>query len=136
MDFRCRNQDIQITRTRKDFLKLFLAKLPETYYLNGRVQSEGNKHRSFSDLLTITKDRFPKTSLKNVIGIIARLNKEGYCDIVWCKQVNRFVVRGQKNRPGLNFITSFSTEYFKDAVGEDDISYKQLIRIRKEENVK
>ena len=132
---KCRVEDVPSCRTRKEFLRQFLTDVPETYFLNNRKQAKAHAHRSFSDLLALTRNRFPKTSLPAIIRIVAQLNLEGLCDIVWCTQINKFVVRGRRNNPGIPFITSHTTSYFKDTVGKDGISFKQLMKVRKQQNV-
>lgn len=132
---KCRLDDIPKTKTRKEFLREFLRKTPATYDINDKEQCKSNAHRSFSDLLALTQDRFPKTSEKAIIRIVAQLNIEGLCDIVWCTQVNKFVVRGRKQQPGLPFMTNYSVNYFKDKIGVDGISYEHLIKIREEQKL-
>lgn len=128
--------DIPLTKTRKGFLRQFLENRPSTYYKNGNVQCEPSTNRSISELTSILRSRFPITSIESVIRIIAELNRDGRCYIVWCTQVKKFVVFGGFNssRPiNKNFITNYSTKYFGDKQGLDGISYKQLIAIRKDQ---
>lgn len=135
LKIKCKKEDVESTPTRKEFLRLFLTSAPKTYFLNGKEQCRLGAHRSFSDLLALTQDRFPKTSEKTIIRIVAQLNIEGLCDIVWCNQVKKFVVRGRKQKPGIPFMTAFSVKYFENNVGEDGISYKHLIKVREKELV-
>lgn len=132
----CTTKDVPVTQTRKAFLREFLKTVPETYFLSDTIQCAKGKNRSFSDLLYLTKDRFPRTTLNAIVRIVAQLNIEGICDVVWCTQVKKFVVRGGKNNPGMPFVSSYSVKYFKETVGSDKISYQQLIKIREEENIK
>lgn len=134
--FKCKVEDVPKTKTRKDFLREFFRTRPPSYYMNGKLQDKGKTHRSFSDLLILTQDRFKITSIQAIIRIVAQLNIEGKCDIVWCTQVNKFVVRGGMNNPGLPFITKYSQDYYKNKEGVDGISFNQLMVIREKENVK
>mgnify|MGYP003636082607 CR=1 FL=1 len=133
---KCKEGDVPQTITRKEFLRSFLAKRPSTYFLNGREQASSKTHRSFTDLLAITKNRFPRTSLQAIIRIIAQINIEGGCDVIWCTQIKKFVVRGGYSNPGIPFVTKYSIKYFEDKVGEDGISFKTLMKIREEQNIK
>ena len=134
---KCKVDDIPKTKTRKEFLRQFFTLRPATYYVeNGRKQCNERTHRSFSDLLALTQDRFKVTSINAIIRIVAQLNIEGKCDIVWCTQVKKFVVRGGMNNPGLPFVTRYSVDYFKKEVGTDGIHLQQLIDIRAKEKVK
>jgi len=136
LKIKCKEEDVPSCRTRKEFLRTFLAKRPETYFLNGRIQCTAKTHRSFSDLLALTRNRFPRTSLKAIIRIVAQLNIEGACDIVWCKQVKKFVVRGGYSNVGIPFVTSFSANYYQKQTGVDGISYTQLMKVREEQDIK
>tara|TARA_R110000822_G_scaffold302649_2_gene426960 strand:+ start:15343 stop:15927 length:585 start_codon:yes stop_codon:yes gene_type:complete len=133
LKIKCKTVDIASTKTRKEFLRAFLATMPPTYFMNGREQCRAKAHRSFSDLLVLTQDRFPKTTEKSVVRIVAQLNIEGLCDIVWCTQVEKFVVRGRRNNPGIPFITNFSVKYFTQSTGVDGISYEHLMKVRDNE---
>lgn len=133
LHIKCKIDDIPSVTTRKEFLRLYLKTMPATYYLNNREQAQRHANRSFSDLLALTKNRFPRTSLKAIIRIVAQLNIEGLCDIVWCKQIEKFVVRGRRNNPGMPFVTAYSISYYENSIGVDGISYKQLIKVREEE---
>ena len=136
----CKVKDIPITKTRKDFLREFLLKTPATYDSNLKKQCEPDCHRSFSDLHTLTKSRFKKTSLVAIIRIVAELNVERICDVVWCNQVKKFVVRARKGEeltPKENakvpFVTVYSQDYHKNSVGTDGISFTQLMKTQKEQ---
>ena len=84
--FYCKEKDIPKTKTRKEFLRYFLIQKPYTYFKNNKIQCDCNTNRSISDLLIIVRARFKKTSLNALIRILAELNKEGLCYIVWCTQ--------------------------------------------------
>jgi|TARA_R110000822_G_scaffold152112_3_gene291282 hypothetical protein len=129
-------KDVPLSGTRKEFLRQFLSNRPPTYFLNGREQASAKTHRSFSDLHALTKNRFQRTSLDAIIRIVAQLNIEGLCDVVWCGQVKKFVVRGGKSSPGIPFVTNYSVKYFEKTKGEDGITYEQLIQVRTAQNIK
>jgi hypothetical protein len=131
-----REEDIPLTKTRKSFLRQFLEKRSSTYHKNGNIQCDSRSNRSISEVTSIIRSRFPITSVDAVIRIIAELNKDGRCYLVWCTQVNKFVVVGgynETNPCGKNFITNYSRKYYGEKIGVDGISYSQLIEIRKDQ---
>ncbi len=128
--------DIPLTKTRKSFLRQFLEKRPNTYHKNGNIQCNRSSSRSISELTSIVRSRFPITTIDAVIRIVAELNHDNRCYLVWCTQVNKFVVVGgfSKDNPcRKNFITNYSKKYFGEKVGVDGISYNQLIDIRNDQ---
>jgi|TARA_R110000822_G_scaffold19203_1_gene62713 hypothetical protein len=132
----CKLKDIKKTITRKDFLRQFLSEMPATYNQDGTEQARPYSARSFTDLLYLTKSRFSRSSLNSIVRIVAQLNIEGVCDVVYCGQIKKFVVRGGKRSPGIPFVTNYSVKYHGDRIGEDGISYTQLMKIREEQNIK
>ena len=137
---KCKLEDIPATHTRKAFIREFMMLAPATYYNNNSLQEPEGKDRSFSDLWSLVKSRFPKTSFNALVRIIAELNQEKLCDVVWCAQNNKFMVRNQKTltrkKISLNplpFITSHSKKYFENKEGVDGVSYKELMKIKEKE---
>lgn len=128
-----KERDIPLTKTRKGFLRRFLEHRPPTYHKNGNIQCDNRRSRSISELTYIVKSRFPVTSYESIIRIIAELNRERRCHLVWCTQVKKFVVVGGFNserQSKSSFITNYSTKYYGEKVGLDGISYRDLIDIR------
>ena len=124
----CKETHISNTKTRKGFVKKFLEELPTTYDDKEckKIQCYSGRARSISDLHAIVKSRFPKTSVKAVIDIVKQLNEKGKCDMVWCRQTEKFVVR-QKNWEGkLPLVTKYSQDNYKNRRGIDGISFDDL----------
>ena len=96
--FYVKEEEIPITKTRKELLKKFFKKLPPTYYKNGKQQCKNHANRSISDLLVIVRERFPKTTISGLLRILCILNEKGMCYIVWCKQTKKYVMKtGKQN---------------------------------------
>ena len=131
----CSKEVIPSTRTRKGFLKQFLELRPATFNIDGTEDCSARRNRSISDLTSLVRSRFLVTSEKAVIRILAQLNQEGRCFLVWCTQINKFVVKGgyTDNGTSNNFITNYSTKYFSKSTGVDGFSYDELMEIRRKE---
>lgn len=104
--------------------------MPATYHKNGKVQCRAGANRSFSDLLGMTLSRFPKAKLKDVVKAVAASHKRGRCYVVWCTQIKKFVVRPSSKYSG-PFVSNYSERY-SDKTGTDDISYHDLMKIKKQ----
>tara|TARA_R110000772_G_scaffold54130_1_gene123549 strand:- start:64781 stop:65215 length:435 start_codon:yes stop_codon:yes gene_type:complete len=126
-------EDLPETRTRKAFLKNFLKALPATYHKAGRTECNANCNRSITDLISLVRSRFLKTSKERVIEILAELHNEGRCYIIWCRQVERFVVKGGLNENSIGnskFVSNYSVQYFGNKLGNDGLGYEELMEIR------
>ncbi len=131
----CKETDVPITKTRKRFLKEFLYKRPRTYYKNDNIQCESGTSRSITELVSITRSRFPNTSLEAVIRIIAELNYKGRCYVVWCTQVNKFVVHSgyDDGQTSYSFFSNHAKKYYSTKTGVDGLSYEEIIKIKENE---
>ena len=112
------------------FIKLFFQKkAPATYTKDGKKQCRAGANRSFSDLLLLTQSRFPKATLKSIVKAVAASHKRGYCYVVWCTQIKKFVVVPSTKYSG-SFVSNYSQRY-SDKTGTDEISYDALMSIKK-----
>lgn len=60
----------------KDFVYEFLKKKPATYHLNGKLQCDANRNRSFSDLYALCKTYYPSITHKKLAKILMELRKQ------------------------------------------------------------
>ena len=130
----CKEEHIPLTKTRKKFLKEFIKKRPTTYNEDGSVQCYAKRHRSVSELHQLVQSRFKKTSLKAVVRILDELNKEGSSYMMYCTTIHKYVIKGgvDKNTYSEKFLSKYSKKYYSNEKGEDDISYNQILNIKRE----
>jgi len=136
-----KESDVPLTKTRTQLLRYFLrGKSIPTYddpectklQCNGKGDDSGiNAFRSITDLHMIVLSRFPKTSLEAVVKILYDfINKDKSVVIVWCKMINKVVVKYYNNSNG-SYITKYSRENYLNTKGVDGYSLKDYDEIRK-----
>jgi hypothetical protein len=136
-----KESDVPLTTTRTQLLRYFLrGKSIPTYddpectklQCDGKGEdSKINAFRSITDLHMIVLSRFPKTSLEAVVKILYDfINKDKSVVIVWCKMINKVVVKYYNNSNG-SYITKYSRENYLNTKGVDGYSLKDYDQIRK-----
>jgi hypothetical protein len=136
-----KESDVPLTTTRTQLLRYFLrGKSIPTYddpectklQCDGKGEdSKVNAFRSITDLHMIVLSRFPKTSLEAVVKILYDfINKDKTVVIVWCKMINKVVVKYYNNSNG-SYITKYSRENYLNTKGVDGYSLKDYDQIRK-----
>jgi hypothetical protein len=136
-----KESDVPLTKTRTQLLRYFLrGKSIPTYddpectklQCDGKGEdSKVNAFRSITDLHMIVLSRFPKTSLEAVVKILYDfINKDKTVVIVWCKMINKVVVKYYNNSNG-SYITKYSRENYLNTKGVDGYSLKDYDQIRK-----
>jgi hypothetical protein len=136
-----KESDVPLTTTRTQLLRYFLrGKSIPTYddpectklQCDGKGEdSKINAFRSITDLHMIVLSRFPKTSLEAVVKILYDfINKDKTVVIVWCKMINKVVVKYYNNSNG-SYITKYSRENYLNTKGVDGYSLKDYDQIRK-----
>jgi hypothetical protein len=139
-----KESDVPLTKTRTQLLRYFLrGKSIPTYddpectklQCDGKGEdSKVNAFRSITDLHMIVLSRFPKTSLEAVVKILYDfINKDKSVVIVWCKMINKVVVKYYNNSNG-SYITKYSRENYLNTKGVDGYSLKDYDEIRKKFN--
>ena len=139
-----KESDVPLTKTRTQLLRYFLrGKSIPTYddpectklQCDGKGEdSKVNAFRSITDLHMIVLSRFPKTSLEAVVKILYDfINKDKSVVIVWCKMINKVVVKYYNNSNG-SYITKYSRENYLHTKGVDGYSLKDYDEIRKKFN--
>jgi len=133
-----RESDIPITKHRKTLIKQLLKQQGVVTYSDKectKIQCEKvsqNGHqtfRSISDLHAIVRSRFKLTSLESLMKILKEITNEEKCiGIVWCKQIEKVVVKYMPNTPG-NYITSYSKDNYYTTKGVDGYSLKDYEKI-------
>lgn len=136
-----KESDVPLTNTRKQFIRYFLrGKSIPTYEDKDctKLQCDGKGEdthatafRSITDLHMIVKSRFPKTSLEGIVKIIYEfINEDKAVVLVWCKMINKVVVK-YYNNPNGSYITKYSRENYTDTKGVDGYSLRDFDNIRK-----
>lgn len=133
-----KESDIPITKHRKTLIKQLLIKQGVVTYSNkecteiqcSKVSQNGHQtYRSISDLHAIVRSRFRLTSLQSLIKILREvINEEKCIGIVWCKQIEKVVVKYMPNTPG-NYITSYSKDNYYTLKGVDGYSLEDYEKI-------
>lgn len=137
-----KESDVPLTKTRKNLIRHFLRGKSIPSYSNKEctiLQCDGkgndtgvHAYRSITDLHAIVCGRFPKTSIKAVVRIIYELIEEdkAVC-LVWCKMINKVVVKYIPNKSG-KWITDISRNNYYDEKGVDGYSLRDYEEIKKE----
>ena len=136
-----KESDVPLTKTRTQLLRYFLRGKSIPTYDNPEcteLQCDGkgedskvNAFRSITDLHMIVLSRFPKTSLDVIVKILYDfINKDKSVVIVWCKMINKVVVKYYNNSNG-SYITKYSRENYLNTKGVDGYSLKDYDQIRK-----
>ena len=136
-----KEEDVPLTKTRTQLIRHFLrGKSIPTYdniectklQCNGKGKDTGiNAFRSITDLHMIVKSRFPKTSLEAIVKIIYDfIQKDQAVVLVWCKMINKVVVK-YYNNPNGSYITKYSREGYYSVKGEDGYSLRDFDEMRK-----
>lgn len=117
--------------TRKDLVQYLLTSKVASY--NDKnckdKQCEAGRYRSVTDIHKIVLSRFPKTSFKAMLRIIAELIDENMdIAMIWCTQVNKVVVRYITNSER-KYITSYSKDRYYESAGVDGYSLKDYATI-------
>jgi hypothetical protein len=124
--------DVPKTGTRKELVLLFLRKKVPSYTDEECtiLQCDKGRYRSVSELYYIVRTRFPKTSFKGFVKVIALIIQEHKnIGLVWCTQIHKVVIR-YMNNPSAEYITKYSRDKFMEQVGEDGLSLKTLEKIK------
>ena len=133
----CTEEDVPKTRTRKAFIKNFLLSGARTYYINSdKLQCIMNKKRSITEILAVTKSRFKKTSINDVIRILDELSEDKIAKIVYCTVIKKFVVyinRSERGHPKPEFISNYTAKYFTDVMVVDGLDYTSIMEILEKE---
>jgi hypothetical protein len=120
--------DIEITKTRKAFIKRLITQKGVVTYSDSNFKTiqcdNKSAYRSISELHIIVKTRFKLTSLKSLIKIIKEIINEEKCiALVWCTQINKVVVKYMENSNGY-YITDYSKSNYYESIGVDGYSLK------------
>lgn len=134
-----KEEDVPKTETRKDLIRKFFRGQIIPSYTNpectnlqcdGKGESGKGSSRSITELHEIVKSRFPVTSLKAIIKIIYQIMEEDKSVIlVWCKKINKVVVKYENNKSA-NWITSYSRKNYFTTKGEDGYSLEDFEEIK------
>lgn len=127
-----KESDVPITRTRKQLIRYFLrGKSIPTYkdknfctlQCDGKGDDTGiNAFRSITDLLAITRSRFPKTSIEGLVKIIHEFIEEDKAVVmIWCTQINKVVLKYYNNANSV-YMTKYSIRNYFTKKGVDDYS--------------
>lgn len=131
-----KESDLAVTKTRKAFLKAFIMNGGYDTYSDkectqlqcAKKSENGNNHayRSVTEIHSILKGRFKLTTLKATIRIIFEITKEEEnIAMVWCKIINKCVIKYVKNTPA-TYISSYSRENHYTTKGVDGYSLKDF----------
>lgn len=134
-----KEEDVPKTKTRKNFIKKFLTgkKIPSYQDLectiiqcDGKGENVEGVYRSVTDLLEITKSRFPSTSMKAIVKILFEFVEEDRSIIlVFCTTIQKIVIRYVPNTSAL-WISNFSFKNYYDRKGVDGYSLKDYNEIK------
>jgi hypothetical protein len=121
--------DVPQTTTRKQLIRYFLRGKAYKSYADPEckvVQCKATANRSITDLLAITRSRFPKTSLEAVVRILKEFMEEDKAIIlVWCTQIKKVVIRCINN-PSAEWISNTSKNNYYTNAGVDGYSLKDF----------
>lgn len=120
---------------RRTLIELFLTERPATYDDESCTKENCRKgaYRSITDLLSIVRTYFPKTSMNDVLKIITTLiDKDQNIALIWCTQVKKVVLK-YDTRPAMakEYATKYSKNNYDNTKGEDGYSisdYRKLIK--------
>lgn len=126
-------EDIPSTRTRKGFIKRILTSDGVITYSDEECTliqcNKKNAFRSVSELHLIVKSRFKFTSLEALMKILKEIIDEEKCvALIWCTQINKVVVKYQKNTPK-EYITQYSKSHYYKTKGVDGFSLEDYEKI-------
>ena len=134
-----KEQDVPLTRTRKQLVRYFLRgkSIPsyenETCTItqcNGKGSGD-SAFRSITDLHMIVKSRFPKTSLEGVVKIINEFIKEDKAVVlVWCTIIQKVVVK-YYNNSNSEYMSKYSKDKYYNTKGVDGYSLSDYDNIIK-----
>lgn len=128
-----KESDIPKTKTRTDLVRKFLRGVKYNSYFDElctKLQCEGGRYRSISELHEIVKSRFPNTSLNAMIRIIYQLiEKDKHVVLVYCTTVRKVVVKYEPNSAS-NWISDYSRKKYLTIVGDDGYSLKDYEDIK------
>ena len=136
-----KESDVPLTKTRTQLIRHFLRGKSIPTYDNiecTKLQCDGkgldtkvNAFRSITDIHMIVVSRFPRTSLEAVIRIIDDfIKKDQAVVLVWCKMINKVVVKYYNNASGA-YMSKYSKEGYYDVKGTDGYSLRDFDEIRK-----
>jgi hypothetical protein len=137
----CKEEDIPLTKTRKEFMKAFFETVPATYDKDGNVQCNARRKRSVTDMHLLVQSRFPKTSIESVIRILGELSQEGLLMLTYCGIIHKAVVISFYTTPtsSIRFVSNWAKNKL-NIVGDDGYDLALIIQIKdavtngKEEN--
>lgn len=134
-----KTEDVPITKTRKGFLKKYFENTPATYDHGGNQTCDAMLNRSVSDLLIMTRERFPKTSLNAVVRILHELNNDEVLKLTYCPSIKKVVTLAACRMAALkfkededNFITKVGRECM-DHLGIDGLTLNMIEDIKNKE---
>jgi hypothetical protein len=126
--------DVPQTTTRKQLIRYFLRGKAYKSYTDPActvIQCKATANRSITDLLAITKSRFPKTSLEAIVRILKEFMEEDKAVIlIWCTQIKKVVIRFINN-PSAEWISNASKNNYYTNVGVDGYSLKDFEKMMK-----
>lgn len=125
--------DIPEVNTRKQFLKQFLEKKPDTFFDENckKLQCEHGRFRSITELHQIVSTRFPKTTFPLILRVIKLLiNEDKGLTMVWCTQVEKVVLK-YLDHSTHEYISKYSKRHYLNTKGKDGYSlnnYQELLK--------
>lgn len=121
----------------ESFLKKFteINKRYFTKFVDGNKQCEPNKYRSIEDIYLLTRNYFPKTTLKEVMKILAELVTMDKLFVIWCPRIKKRVFMQYRDiNAGLAYTelkmygAYNGTEKGKDEFGFNEDDYLNLLK--------
>lgn len=84
------HEDKSIKSCKQLIKKYYDLDSPETFYIvNNQIQCAYGKARSFQDLVSICKSRFPRTSLHTISKSLIRLCMEDKLKCLYCTDIHK-----------------------------------------------
>jgi hypothetical protein len=122
----------------------FIKGKPSTYYKDDlSLQCNEGKRRSFSDLLLLVKGYFNDVKVENVVKVLSLLLIERVTDVIFCRDIkkwvfngsnqgdiNSFILQAYTSRPGYaNDFTKYLKDYYIsiEVKGVDGWSLKDIL---------
>lgn len=136
-----KEEDVFITKKRKDFIRQFLRGKKIKSYNNpecteiqcdgkGVDQSKSVAYRSITELHQLVKSRFPITSFNAVVKIIYEIiAEEESVILVWCNHIEKVVVKYEKNSSA-KWISDYSKKNHYTKKGVDGYSLEDYDKIK------